>query len=328
MLGLIAFGIFLTVILALHGCYYLYRLVTTKKEEGRRFKERLGTWSQPNQPVSGRLVRKHVLSDVTWINTWLQETIWIRKYLQLDYMQRLHQQSGTSQPLVRYLLGSATLAMGGLFLGTNFRLGVLMSMIWALLLGAFPFLVLYRMRANRIVAFQRLMPEALELIARALKAGHAFFVGIKIAGDELADPIGGEFRRVYEDITVGLAVPDAMERLLGRVECPDVKYFVTAVTVQRETGGNLAEIMESLGMTIRKRFEFHAKVKALSAEGVLSAIILFVMPFVMGLFQYTMNPEYMSLLWTDPMGRTMASIAAVMMVVGAVVTRRLIDVKV
>lgn len=328
MLGLIAFGIFLTVILGLHGCYYLYRLLTTRRESARRIKERLGTWSEPNQPVSGRLVRKHVLSDVSWINTWLQETAWIKKYLKLDYLQRLHQQSGTSQPLARYLLGSATLVMGGLVLGTNLRLVFPINIIWALLLGVLPFVMLYRMKTNRIVAFQRLMPEALELIARALKAGHAFFVGVKIAGDELADPIGGEFRRVYEDISVGLAVSEAMERLLDRVECPDVKYFVTAVTVQRETGGNLAEIIESLGMTIRKRFEFHAKVKALSAEGVLSAIIVFVMPFVMGLFQYTMNPEYMSLLWTDPMGRTMASVAAVMMVVGAIVTRRLIDVKV
>jgi tight adherence protein B len=328
MLGAIAFGIFLTIILGMHGCYYLYRLIATKKEAERRFKERLGTWSQASEPISGRLVRKHVFSDVAWINKLLQETVWIKKYLHLDYLQRVHQQSGTSQPLARFLLGSGTLAMVGVFAGTHLRLGVPISIIWALVLGISPFLALYRMRATRILAFQRMMPEALELIARALKAGHAFFVGVKIAGDELADPIGGEFRRVYDDIAAGLAVSEAMERLLGRVECPDVKYFVTAVTVQRETGGNLAEIMESLGVTIRKRFEFHAKVKALSAEGVLSAIIVFAMPFVMGFFQYTMNPEYMSLLWTDPMGRTMASIAAVMMVVGAIVTRRLIDVKV
>ena len=123
-------------------------------------------------------------------------------------------------------------------------------------------------------------------------------------------------------------MPEALNRLLERVNCPDVKYFVTAVAVQRETGGNLAEIMESLGMTIRKRFEFYAKVKAISAEGVLSAIIVFALPFGMALFEYTVSPDYMSMLWTDPIGKAMAATAAIMMIIGAFVTRRLIDVKV
>jgi tight adherence protein B len=203
-----------------------------------------------------------------------------------------------------------------------------MSVILALVCGSTPILLLYRMRAKRILSFQQMMPDALELISRALKAGHAFFLGVKIAGDELSDPIGGELRRVYDDISMGLAAPEALERLLDRVDCPDVKYFVAAVSVQRETGGNLAEIMESLAMIIRKRFEFQAKVKALSAEGVLSAAIVFIMPFVMATFQYMLNPEYMSLLWTDPAGKMMITVAAVMMIVGAVVTRRLIDLKV
>lgn len=328
MLEIIAFGIFLSVILALQGCYYLYRLLTARKESERRFKERLGVWSQPQEEVSGRLVRKHVFSDVIWINEWIQEAAWVKKHLKLDYLQTLHRQSGSSQPLARYVLGTATLAMAGFFIGGQLRLGVPMSMIWGMFLGILPLVSLYRMRVKRVIAFQRMMPEALELIARSLRAGHAFFVGVKIAGEELADPVGMEFRRVHEDISVGLAVPEALERLLKRVECPDVKYFVTAVTVQRETGGNLAEIIEGLGMTIRKRFEFHEKVKAISAEGVLSAIIIFVLPFGMAFFEYTMSPDYMSLLWTDPIGKQMASIAAVMMVIGAFVTRRLIDVKV
>ena len=328
MLGVIAFGIFLSILLVLQASYSLYRLVSRKKESQRRFKERLGVWSDPKQAVSGRLVRKYELSDISWINAWMQEAAWLKKYLKLDYLKRLHRQSGTSQPLARYLLASATLAMGGVFLGTRFQLAGLLILLSGLLFGAIPLIVLYRMRAKRIMAFQQMMPEALELIARALRAGHAFFVGLKIAGDELADPIGSEFRRVYEDISAGLAVPEAMERLLDRVQCADVNYFVTAVTVQRETGGNLAEIIESLGMTIRKRFQFHAKVQAISAEGVLSAIIVFAVPFVMAAFLYTMNPEYLSLLWTDPQGKTMASVAAVMMVIGAFVTRRIIDVRV
>lgn len=328
MLGVIAFGIFLTVILTLHASYSLYRMLSDRKTAQRRFNERLGNWSIGQDMASGRLVRRDTLSDVAWINSLLKETAWLKKYLRLEALQKIHQQSGTSQPLARYLLGSATLALAGLVIGTHFSFPVPIAMLAALLFAAVPFFVLHRMKVNRITAFQRMMPEALELIARALKAGHAFFVGVKIVGEELGDPVGKEFQRVYEDISVGLAVPESLNRLLERVNCPDVKYFVTAVAVQRETGGNLAEIMESLGMTIRKRFEFYAKVKAISAEGVLSAIIVFTLPLLMALLEYKANPDYISLLWTDPIGKAMATTAAIMMVVGAFVTRRLIDVKV
>jgi tight adherence protein B len=328
MLGLIAFGIFLTVMLTLHACYSLYHVLATKKAAQRRIAERLGNWGDANQKLSGLLVRSDSLSEIGWIDVLLKETQWVKKHFKIDRLQRLHRQSGATRPLAGYLLAALTLAMAGSVAGIKFRLGAPMSVILALVCGSTPILLLYRMRAKRILSFQQMMPDALELISRALKAGHAFFLGVKIAGDELSDPIGGELRRVYDDISMGLAAPEALERLLDRVDCPDVKYFVAAVSVQRETGGNLAEIMESLAMIIRKRFEFQAKVKALSAEGVLSAAIVFIMPFVMATFQYMLNPEYMSLLWTDPAGKMMITVAAVMMIVGAVVTRRLIDLKV
>ena len=328
MLGIIAFGIFLTIILTLQASYALYRQITTRKAAQRRFHERLGNWSTAKETVSGRLVRKETLSDIAWINSILKETAWLKKYLKLDSLHRLHAQSGTSQPLARYLLGSATLAVAGFVIGRHYHVATPIAGAIALVLGGIPLFVLYRMKVNRITAFQRLMPEALDLVARALKAGHAFFVGVKIVGEELGDPVGIEFRRMYEDISVGLSVTEALDRLLERVNCPDVKYFVTAVTVQRETGGNLAEIMEGLASTIRKRFEFYAKVKAISAEGVLSAIIVFSMPFGMAFFEYTVSPDYMSMLWTDPIGKGMALAAAIMMIIGAFVTRRLIDVKV
>ena len=328
MLGLIAFGIFLTVMLTLHACYSLYHFLAAKKATRRRFAERLGNWGDANEKLSSLLVRSESLSEIGWIDALLKETQWVKKHFKIDHLNRLHRQSGATRPLGGYLLTALVLAMAGAVAGMKFRLGAPMSLILGLVFGSMPILLLYRMRAKRILAFQQMMPDALELISRALKAGHAFFLGVKIAGDELADPIGGELRRVYDDISMGLAAPEALERLLDRVDCPDVKYFVVAVAVQRETGGNLAEIMESLAMVIRKRFEFQAKVKALSAEGVLSAAIVFIMPFVMGTFQYMLNPEYMSLLWTDPAGKMMMTVAAVMMIVGAIVTRRLIDLKV
>jgi len=176
--------------------------------------------------------------------------------------------------------------------------------------------------------FQRQLPEALELIARALRAGHAFFVGLKLVGEEFPEPIGPEFKRAFDEVSMGISVPQALQNLADRVDCIDVKFFVTSVSVQRETGGNLAEIIESLGHVIRKRFELYMKIAALSAEGRVSAIILFALPLVLGLFLYRMNPEYIGVLFTDPIGHTMLMTGSALMIIGAFITRKMINIEV
>ena len=176
--------------------------------------------------------------------------------------------------------------------------------------------------------FQRQLPEALELIARALRAGHAFFVGLKLVGEEFPEPIGPEFKRAFDEVSMGISVPQALQNLADRVDCLDVKFFVTSVSVQRETGGNLAEIIESLGHLIRKRFELYMKIAALSAEGKVSAIILFALPLVLGLLLYWMNPEYIGLLFTDPIGHTMLLTGSALMIIGVFITRKMINIEV
>ena len=172
------------------------------------------------------------------------------------------------------------------------------------------------------------MPEALELISRALRAGHAFSVGLKLVGDEAADPIGVEFRRVFEEVSMGVALPEALQNMTERLDCVDLRFFVTSVLVQRETGGNLAEIIDSLAGLIRRRFELQLRVKALSAEGRISGIVLFGLPLVLGLILYKINPDYMGLLFTDPLGQNLATIGSVLMIMGAVVMKRMIAIKV
>ena len=162
----------------------------------------------------------------------------------------------------------------------------------------------------------------------ALPICHAFSVGLKLVGDEAADPVGIEFRRVFDEIAMGVALPQALQNMTDRLDSLDLRFFVTSVLVQRETGGNLAEIIDSLAGMIRRRFELQLKVNALSAEGRFSGIILFGLPIVVGLLLYEMNPDYMGLLITDPIGQNLVMVGSFLMVTGAIVMKRMIAIKV
>jgi len=191
-----------------------------------------------------------------------------------------------------------------------------------------PLMKIKMQRTARFKDFERQLPEALDLMARALRAGHAFSVGMKMVGDEFPDPIGPEFSRTVEEISFGIDTPEAMNNLNERVISTDLKFFITALVVQRETGGNLAEIIEAISRLIRQRFELLGRVKALSAEGRLSGIVLFVMPFVMGGVLWWMNEDYMRLLIEDDLGLMMLGAAGLLMLFGAVIMKKMCDIKV
>jgi tight adherence protein B len=204
----------------------------------------------------------------------------------------------------------------------------IIAFVPAALLGAAPVGYLYWLKIQRMRQFDQQLPEALELVSRALRAGHAFSVGLKLVGEEAADPMGVEFRRVFDEVSMGVALPQALQNMTERLDSVDLRFFVTAVLVQRETGGNLAEIIDGLAGLIRKRFELQLKVRALSAEGRFSGIILFCLPILLGMLLYQMNPEYMGLLFSDPIGQTMVMIGSSLMVTGAFVMKRIITIKV
>jgi len=172
------------------------------------------------------------------------------------------------------------------------------------------------------------LPDALDLISRALKAGHALPSGLQMTGEEMADPIGGEFRIVHDEINYGVAVPTALMNLATRVPSTDMRYFVIAVLIQRETGGNLTELLRNISTLIRERLKLLGKVRVLSAEGRMSAWILGALPFVVGGVINVINPKFMSVLWTDPMGLKMIYGALVMMTLGALWMRKIIRIRV
>ena len=196
------------------------------------------------------------------------------------------------------------------------------------LFGGLPLFYVHLKKVRRIKKFEEQLPEALDLIARALRAGHAFSSGMKFAADEMDDPLGTEFGETLDEINFGVSVSDALKHLTRRADCPDLNYFAVAVIVQRETGGNLAEIIENIAHIIRERFKLRSKIRVLSAEGRLSAIILIAIPCVLCVVLRFMNPGYINTLFTDPAGRVAVGIGVCLMVAGIIVMKKMVDIRV
>lgn len=318
----IAFGIFLTLALFFEGVYYAYSTYSRRGRNLQQIKVRLQDWSAPEQQQTVTIVRSETLSDISWLDAWL------KRWWHLGWFKRLHAQADTRTSVGVYLLLSGVCAAVGVALPILVRSSGWVSVGGGLIGGCLPVLMLYRLKKKRVDKFGRQFPEALDLMARALRAGHAFFVGMKLVGEECSDPIGTEFKRASEEISMGIAVPEALRNLAHRVDCQDLHFFVTAISVQRETGGNLAEIIELLSSVIRKRFQLYEKIKALSAEGKFSAYLLFGLPFAIGILIQAGNPTYMAELFTDPLGHTLLAVGASLMTLGALITKKMISMKV
>jgi len=318
--ALIALGIFGTVLLLMYAGSALYRIMAPRGTD--RAVERLQAWTAPLEAAQLEIVRKESLSEIPWLN---EALLTMRRFQPLRV---LHRQADCRLPLGVFVLATPLLAMSAVLLVLSMHQPMMLALLFAAVLGALPTGYLYRLKNQRMAMFERQLPEALELASRALRAGHALSVGLKIVGDEAADPIGQEFRRVFDEVSMGVALPQALQNLTERVNSVDVKFFVTSVMVQRETGGNLAEIIDSLAGLIRQRFELQLKVRALSAEGRLSAVILLGLPIFIGLVLYKTSSDYMGLLFSDPIGQKLATGGSVMMVLGAIVRKRMFNIKV
>jgi tight adherence protein B len=191
-----------------------------------------------------------------------------------------------------------------------------------------PFAWLLSKRWNRMRSFAAQLPEALELVARALRAGHSLAAGLHVVAEEMPLPISDEFGRVYEEQNLGISIEDAMKSMCERVPNLDLRFFVTSVLVQRQTGGDLSEILDKIGYVIRERFRILGQVKALTAEGRLSGVILISLPFGLFLMMLHIKYDYIEKLWTHELGIKMAIGALVMQLLGALVIRKIVNIKV
>ncbi|OWK41639.1 type II secretion system F family protein [Fimbriiglobus ruber] len=191
-----------------------------------------------------------------------------------------------------------------------------------------PFIWLFMKRTSRLKNFAAQLPDAMELVARALRAGHSLAAGMHVVADEMPAPVSKEFGRVYEEQNLGIPLEEALKNMCDRVPNLDLKFFVTSVAIQRQTGGDLAEILDRIGYVIRERFKILGQVKALTAEGRLSGIVLVALPIGLFLLMLWMKPDYVALLWKDPIGVKMSIGAVVLMLIGSYSIKKIIDIKV
>ena len=191
-----------------------------------------------------------------------------------------------------------------------------------------PFLVLRRKRTKRIEAFEALFPDALQFIARAMRAGHAFSVSLELLHKEFAEPLGSEFRRAFEEQNLGLPIDVALEKLSKRVPLMDVSFFVAAVLLQKRTGGNLAEILEKLASLIRERFKLRGQIRTISAHGRLSSMVLTGIPTVVGVLMHFVNPEHMRFFMDEEAGQWMAGLALGFQALGYIIMRQIVKIEV
>ncbi len=204
-----------------------------------------------------------------------------------------------------------------------------MPAVFAAMAGLwFPLMYVKRLKRRRIRRFEEQLPEAIDLLGRSIRAGHAFPTGLKVVGEESPDPMATEFRQIFDEQKFGLPLEDSLLGLADRIDMVDVRIFVTAILIQREVGGNLAEILDKISYTIRERFSLQRQIRVYTAQGRLTGYILAALPILLGLAIAALNPEYMAILFEDPMGKVLIAAAAVLQLLGFLLIRRIIDIEI
>jgi tight adherence protein B len=268
------------------------------------------------------IVRDEMLSTMPALNRLLLQWRWVGGLNKYIY------QAGLTIRPAKILLMSAVLGLGT-YLVLGFIYGQpLLCLFVALAVAACPLGVVAYMRKRRLSNFEEHFPEALDLLGRAVRAGHAFTTGLELIATETAAPISTEFRITFEEQNLGLPLRDSLLNLTERVPLVDVRLFVTALLIQKETGGNLAEIMDELARVIRERFQIYREVNIKTAQGRLTAIILILMPLIMMAVLGVVNPQYIGILFSDPAGRLMLMGAAGLQIFGSLILWRVVHIEV
>jgi tight adherence protein B len=243
-------------------------------------------------------------------------------------MEKVFEQADANiKPGALFAISLGLTLVGGV-LSTLLARTVYVAPVGAALFFGVPWLWLWNKRRARLKKFASQLPDALELVARALRAGHSLAAGLHVVAEEMPPPVAKEFGRVYEEQNLGIPLEDALRAITERVPNLDLRFFVTSVAIQRQTGGDLAEILDKIGHVIRERYKILGQVKALTAEGRLSGLVLIALPFGLFLMMLHTKPDYISLLWTDPLGVKMSIFALVLQVLGAYAIKKIVDIKV
>jgi tight adherence protein B len=243
-------------------------------------------------------------------------------------LELMLQQAGTAWSMEVFLLISvglsAALGISTLILTRFWPIAVIAGVFGAML----PYLRVRMVRNRRLAAFEAGLPEAIDLMGRAIRAGHPLSSGLKMVADETQDPIAGEFRRTFEEQRFGLPFDDAIVAMADRVTLVDMRILVTAILIQREVGGNLAEVLDNLAGVIRARFTIRRQLRTYTAQGRISGYVLAVLPIAVGTIIYLLNPAYMRVLFTDSIGQFMLVTAGVMQIIGYLWIRKIVNIEI
>lgn len=318
---LFALATFVAVVLFLEGAYLWWR--STHSAEVKRLNRRLqevATGVQGARPASlykepnatGSAAGDRMLAAIP----------------RLEGINRLIVQSRLNLTLAQFLGWTGALAALGFALPMLLNRPMILGIVGAAVLAVLPTLYVARARTQHMQQFERQLPEALDLMGRALRAGHAFPTAIKMVADEMKDPIGGEYRILFDEMNYGVPQQTALLNLASRTDSTDLSYFVIAVLIQRDSGGNLAELLDNISAIIRARLKLYGEIRTLSAEGRLSAWILGCLPFATAALINIVNPGFMKVLWEDPAGINFIYGALLMMVFGVLWMRQIIRIRV
>ncbi len=299
-------------------------LLDQRQARARILRDRLSATQMPAEPPAPAvaLLRDEVLSRIPAFDTWL------RRSERVSRLQKLLAQGNVDVRAGNFLMLCAVSALAfaaiAFFAGGNVMFG------WAgALLGFFiPYAYASHMRTRRFQKFEEKFPEAIDTLARAVRAGHAFTTAIELIANEVAEPVGGEFRQLFEEQKFGLPVRDALLNLADRIPLVDVKFFVTAVMLQRETGGNLAEILDNLSYVIRERFKILRQVRVHTAQGRLTMLLLMALPPTIVVVMLIINPGFILPLFKEWLGHVALVVAICLQTLGYFVIRRIIRIQV
>jgi tight adherence protein B len=328
MLPLIAIIIFVAVAM---GAFALGLLVDQRSARARLIRERLATVDKAAERPAGEelaLLRDEMLSHIPAFDNLL------RRSVKVSDLQTMLEQAGLGIRAGNILLlcfFSAVLVGGMavvLTLSLPSRESALFTFMGIILGGLLPYSYATYMRSRRFRQFEELFPEAIDTLTRAVRAGHAFTTALELIANELSEPIASEFRKLFEEQKFGLPVRDALLNLTERVPLVDVKFFVTAVMLQRETGGNLAEILDNLSYMIRERFKIMRQVRVYTAQGRLTMMLLMGMPPIIVVCMLSLNPDFIRPLFTDPLGHTLIVAGITLQTIGYFVIRKIIRIQV
>jgi tight adherence protein B len=320
---MIAFLVFLFALFLVLGTYLLatHGSDTKRKRLQKRLEEAL-IHSAHTDDVEVVLARSELMSEIPALNRLL-----LRIQTAL-HLKRMLDQADLHITPSRLVMFSGMAGILAALAVSVISVSLILIVGGALAAASLPFVHVWWKRKQRFDRFLEHLPDALELISRALAAGHAFSESLQMVSQEMPEPIAGEFRKTYEEQNLGLSLKLALENLVQRMPLLDLRMCVTAVLIQRETGGNLAEVLEKVAYTIRERFRILGDLKTLTTSSRLSAWLLCGLPIFVAVAVTLMNPDYMSVLWKDPRGHNLIAAAVFMQITGMLIVRKILRIKI